>query len=281
MYHLEGCKKAIETQYILAKTVLNQIPKKYQSWNELRLDVNKYLQGIQPEVTLRNGQGEIINCDQEKSSALIKIFNNISSVNDLSQQQVMKERYAPPSEKQISIVKTGLQHLKDLDSDLYDLFANTINYIFFADSTLAGGGSSSAAIGCIWMNPKDSWTVQDTTELLVHELTHNLLFLDERRYSHYTDYSQLSNPDYFAHSSILKRARPLDKVVHSFVVASEVLRFRKRFFDLRELTHIHPSTDTMLENFNKTYLSLKDLPAGLLTERAWEIIEQSYILHRG
>lgn len=284
MYYSEGCKKAIETQYILAQTTYidnNKTTKKYNSWEELRNDLNKFLLGLQSEVTLRNEKDSIISADCDKNKLLVGIFNNISSVNDLNQQQVMKVRNDKVTDEQISMIHKGLHHLKKMDSNLYDLFINTINYIFFADSSLAGGGSSSAAIGCIWVNPKSNWTVQDLTELFVHELTHNLLFLDERRYSHYSDYSQLNNPAYFAHSSILKRPRPLDKVVHSFIVASEVLEFRKRNFSKTDITYIHPSTETMLENFSKTYQSLRGLPESLLTERAWEIIEKSYSLHRG
>lgn len=283
MYYSEGCKKAIETQYILAKTSYlgSNEPRKYHSWGELRLDLNKYLLGIQPDVTLRNENDSIISANSEKNKFLVNIFNNISSVNDLNQQQVMKTRNDSPSEEQISMLEKGLQQLKLLDGNLYELFINTVNYLFFADSSLAGGGSSSAAIGCIWINPKNNWTVQDITELFVHELTHNLLFLDERRYSHYSDYKQLTNPNYFAHSSILKRARPLDKVVHSFVVAAEVLEFRQRHFSNSNITTIHPSTETILENFDKTYKSLREIPDTLLTKRAWEIIEKSYSLHRG
>lgn len=50
------------------------------------------------------------------------------------------------------------------------------------------------------------------------------MFLDELRYSHYA-YARILDPSTYARSAILNIDRPLDKVLHSIVVAVEILLF--------------------------------------------------------
>ena len=60
-----------------------------------------------------------------------------------------------------------------------------INSIFFRSSKRAVGGSSSASMGAIWMNHSPKLENGDIVELLVHELAHHMMFIDERCYLHY------------------------------------------------------------------------------------------------
>jgi hypothetical protein len=57
-------------------------------------------------------------------------------------------------------------------------------------------------------------------------LAYHLLLIDERVHGHYVSYAKLADKRNYAHSAILKCNRPLDKVFHSLVVATELLASR-------------------------------------------------------
>ncbi|CAH2810032.1 MAG: hypothetical protein CBARDCOR_6744 [uncultured Caballeronia sp.] len=72
---------------------------------------------------------------------------------------------------------------------------------------------------------KISYTFSDLMEMLVHELTHQTMFLDELRYAHFS-YADVLDRSTWEKSTILNVARQLDKVLHSIIVAIEILLFR-------------------------------------------------------
>jgi hypothetical protein len=165
--------------------------------------------------------------------------------------------------------------MKEINAEFYQLLNLTINTIFSAPSKLAGGGSTSAAIGCIWVNLRPHWKSEDVLEFLVHETTHNLVFLDELYYSHYSNYAMLSKEENFSWSAILNKQRPLDKVFHSIVVSTEVLLFREHYLGHLDHSCLHPTTDIMLEQTKNSisYRNQKPHLKILLTKRANQLLE--------
>lgn len=280
MYHLLGLKENIKNQYILARVGAQQELEKItiDSYEDLKRYNNNYLASIQnAETTSATNQLELLT-DLEKSRLIIDVMNQESTLDDLNQSRIMKARVTPPEAASVNLINEALKFISKNDPDLYSLIQQTINFIVFADSTKANGGSVSNAIGCIWLAPKSDWTLQDAAEILVHEMTHSLLFIDERCYGHYPSYEKLNLPSNWAHSSILAKPRPLDKMVHSFIVATEVLAFRKRFFDLNAQTYIHPKTERIIENAQLTYESLTKMDDELLSQRAKHLIDSTYKL---
>ncbi len=113
-------------------------------------------------------------------------------------------------------------------------------------------------------------------EMFVHELTHHLLFIDERSYPHF-DYGQLISPANHAYSAILNLERPVDKVFHSIVVAAELTAARRSFLDgLDGPTTVHPRSERLHAETQRSIASLRDLPNldRLLMPRAWEILDR-------
>jgi hypothetical protein len=80
-------------------------------------------------------------------------------------------------------------------------------------------------------------------EFLVHELTHHLLFISERCVAQFY-YKEMIKEENFAQSAILNRRRPLDKVVHSIVVSTEILLARQTFLPPKQI-HIHPESEVI------------------------------------
>jgi hypothetical protein len=204
---------------------------------------------------------------------LLNLFEEESTLDDFKQifDEDRLEHKIP-----IDNVEKCLAHMQAINSDFFDLLNLVINIIFSAPSSIAGGGSTSAAVGCIWANTREYWTQQDILEFLVHETTHNLAFLDELCQTHYRDYTDLPKEENFSWSAILNKQRPLDKVLHSIIVSTEVLLFRKDHFGHSSKTFLHPPTKVMFDQTKSSIEHLKKNPrvSGLLSSRALELIEK-------
>jgi hypothetical protein len=146
-----------------------------------------------------------------------------------------------------------------------------------APSTFAEGGTTSGALGILWMNPSPAWSEADFIEFYVHELTHMTMFYDDYCYRHYTDLRLVADPANWAQSAIRNGIRPLDKALHSLVVATEILLFRRMFGSPPGgRTNIHPTSPLMLaqaKSSARSLLDLKSASAKILTSRSMAIAE--------
>ncbi|WP_254565987.1 HEXXH motif-containing putative peptide modification protein [Oscillatoria sp. HE19RPO] len=161
-------------------------------------------------------------------------------------------------EEALSYVNKGQILLNQVNPSLGTIFDLVIHTLFYVRSPNSGGGTISDAPGFIWCAIKRNWTDMDIAEFLVHELTHNLVFLDELCYQHYTDMVQLGDKKHYAKSSILNKERPLDKAFHSLVVAHEVLRYRQEAGEPNN-PHVHPPSEQMLSASLATIKSIKSV----------------------
>ncbi len=177
-------------------------------------------------------------------------------------------------QKNLKIVEDFFLKLKAVDAQLFYLFSLAINIIFSGPSVLASGGSSSGAIGCIWINPRENWSEQDFMEFFIHEMTHNLLFIDEYCHHHYQGYSEMFLESNYAFSAILSKKRPLDKVFHSILVSTEVLLARNELVGHPETPKLHPPTSIMLDKVFKSISFLEETKNvyALLNDRGRELI---------
>ncbi|MBS0621690.1 MAG: hypothetical protein JSR80_01870 [Verrucomicrobia bacterium] len=171
------------------------------------------------------------------------------------------------SDVTIERVRSALKSMAEFSPQFTELVSLIIHTIFSFPSKFAGGGSTSAAIGCIWVHLRPHWKEQDILEFLVHETTHNLVFIDELCYTHYTSYTDIAKQENFARSAILNKPRRLDKVFHSILVSVEVLLFREEHFGHPDQPCLHPPTSILLEQTCKSIDSIMEFK-DLLTERA-------------
>jgi len=118
---------------------------------------------------------------------------------------------------------------------------------------------------------------QDILEFLVHETTHNLVFIDELSYRHYSSYQEVAKEDNFAWSAILAKPRPLDKVFHSIIVSVEVLAFREKYFGHPDKPCLHPPTDILLDQTKRSISSVLDNMSveKILTNRSRLLLRKS------
>jgi hypothetical protein len=232
--------------------------------DDLREVYHDFLAQHQPYMPV-NRSDDCFILDQDTEDALVLAYTFNNALDDLRQTQIIAAAY-PPEEKRrrVAIARAALAEFKALDSELAAVFELAIHSIVVRpssrqDGRASFGGSSSAALGTIWLSLGDRVTRADLVEMLLHELTHHLLFIDERSFAHY-DYAALLDPRNQAYSAILNLTRPIDKVFHSIVVACELLQGRARFWPPGQATHVHPASDKLRAETQKSLSSLLALP---------------------
>ncbi|WP_387491810.1 aKG-HExxH-type peptide beta-hydroxylase [Photorhabdus sp. RM96S] len=274
MIHLIGINEVYRNLAVLSALKSKTAPKTSE---ELELGFHSFLKGYQPNVPRLESVGTQIVEDPEMEDKLVELYRTDALLNDRDQSSLIGDSLKDDVRKQrLEFLLAALEELKLRMPQIYAVFQMAIDSLFLRDSKNSGGGSTSNAVGVIWINSRKHWHVQDLTELLVHELTHNLVFIDELRYLHFHDYKLLQNEANFAKSAILNIKRPIDKVFHSIVVAVEVLLVRRNYLGEPEKCHVHPPSDKMLIQALEALNSLADLPnyKDLITERGQSIMQK-------
>ena len=124
---------------------------------------------------------------------------------------------------QIKMLNDAWACIHTSDSELSAIARLLVHTVVVTNSDWRGSMSDRDAIGTIWLVPSSHWHSNEVVEALIHEITHSCLFLDERRYGHFragADRIQLR-------SAIRRDPRELPAVVHSLLVAVELLAWRE------------------------------------------------------
>ena len=261
MYSTFGFRDIIKNIYLVSKPHVNESI--IGTTDDLRSPYLDFIASHQPHQVI-NRLNDPFDIDYESSMALKSAFGH-SKYNDLNQDNLLGAMISTQKRAELTeLVREGYHVLASSNPDVKALFDLVIHSIFFAHSKdnhrgrKSFGGSSSAAIGSIWISGHGDLNKYDVAEFLLHELTHHLLFIAERRERQF-NYSEMLKPENFAMSAILNYSRPLDKVVHSIVVSTEIIVARKTFIGRHSVT-IHPSTEIMTTQTQSSIASVLALP---------------------
>ena len=228
-----------------------------------------------------NRDNQYVVTDPKQSKALLK-FYSASQLNDLSQDDIVGDLYEHSRHRSlIERIAKAAQELQIRNTEIATLFSLAIHSIVVSDSKRnkdglkAYGGSTSNLVGLVWLTLKDSLSNQDIVELLIHELTHTLVFLDELNFGHF-NYENITKREFWARSTILNRPRPIDKVVHSIVVGGEILNARQSFLPNTEVLTVHPQSELLKANALASIESVLSLPnvKKICLPRSLEIVEE-------
>jgi hypothetical protein len=272
MFYLDGYKNCIKTVFLLACSNQEQKINSIEGLkNQYICFLNQHFSGT-PIPTEANLDRFCFDIERIKKIAVK--YQEDGILTDLKPKIDLNTPLAS-MEEALSYVKNGQSLLNQVNPSLGTIFDLVIHTLFYLRSPNAGGGSVSDAPGVIWCAIKRNWTDMDIAEFLVHELTHNLVFLDELCYQHYTNMIQLSDKKHYAKSSILNKERPLDKAFHSLVVAHEVLHYRQEAGEPSNPL-VHPPSEQMLSASLATIKSIKSVidNTDLVQPRFCEILEK-------
>lgn len=178
----------------------------------------------------------------------------------------------------LRLLEDGLEELREAEPGMRSLFDIAIDSIFSTANSLAAGSMTTGrAVGIIWVDPLKGWNEYDAAEAYAHELTHTLLTLDEHRYGHFPNYAAMREPKNLAKSAIRSERRPLNAVVHSYVVAEELLSLRAQGLPPDFTPRLHADTATLHAKAGEARRSIyecRNLEA-LTTERLRSILARA------
>ncbi len=146
----------------------------------------------------------------------------------------------------------GEQHWNQLFPEDFTCYQELVRYVIYAYRDTYSGGSVSNAIGWIWLSPHADWTAGEYSENLIHEYTHNVLFLEEMVNTLFSvSASVMAEPENRVVSAIRRVPRFFDQTYHAAAVAIVLAEFaicESRLKDARLLVHgLLSSLDAMKE----------------------------------
>ncbi len=108
--------------------------------------------------------------------------------------------------------------------ETFDCFKKVISFIIFGKRPGYSGGTVSNRIGLIWLAPDRNWKDVEWLENLIHEFTHNILFLDDMVNGIFVEGGKrLEEKDALATSAIRQVKRGYDKSYHSAFVSFNII----------------------------------------------------------
>ena len=154
----------------------------------------------------------------------------------------------------------SLAAFRQRDPEFWEVFDIVSNVIVCTDAKDTPDVTSAAALGVIYVVRPRELTTDSLYELLVQESTHLMLFVDEHRSRHYHDDAPIAAQD---------------NVLHSIVIATEVLLHREYILGHDVDSTIHPPTGKLLESTLRSAEATLDIQARrqLLTARGVKLVE--------
>lgn len=173
-------------------------------------------------------------------------------------------------------VVRALEQFRARDEAFWKVFHMYVDVIACVESKYSSGGTSSEALGVVYLSHPRKYSPPALYEILAHEVTHLMMFVDERRQRHYRSDEELADPANFCVSAVYEMERPLDKTLHSLIVATEVILHREHTIGHGRDHTAHPRTPRLVQSSLRTADALLELQArrSLLAPRGVAIVER-------
>jgi hypothetical protein len=281
MFHLEGSSEILRNAAVLSHPYLDD-PGSVSS-ESLRTAYLKFLRELAGSSDYADyldgrlkqrdtdGAGNAAEMLFTDSSLEIEILGAIFGNPDKSGPDL----FSPASAWQLQKCRDGGEFIARRDVQLAGLITLLTHTVFTVQTSWRGSMSDRRAIGATLIIPGENWHENDIAEAFIHEFTHTALFLDERAKGHF----RVGADEVLLHSAIRKDERTLPAVVHSLLVATEVLSWRKAH-DLWDTIsfRLHGSSQAMLEKARDSHRTLVSLPnwhadqGGIVKERMFQLV---------
>ncbi len=263
MFSLYGYEHAIRNIYRVCVATIG--PRNVVDVDELRGLYFEALARLAPNLPITTGSDPFVT-DPDREERLCRFFS-ASTLDDLRQDQVIGAPYPEAIRlERVDKVATALRMLELRSLAASNVFRVMVHSIVVRAAMkplghrLPRGGTTSLAPGVIWLAVHDHESTEDLLEILIHELTHLMLFNDELVHPQF-HYNTITLRENFTRSAILKIDRPLDKVVHSIVVGTEVILARELCIaGSHRGTNSHPSSARIAASVTDAHAGVLKLP---------------------
>jgi hypothetical protein len=134
-------------------------------------------------------------------------------------------------------VSGALHVLRDCDRGFEAAVRLLVGCLLFSSGAqVAGGASSSDVLGVIWLQPGADWLPLTFAESILHETTHQAVFLDDRVNGLFADElleqmgaeAGLVTSAVWPYNATEKTRRPYDRAFHAACVAATLTEFFER-----------------------------------------------------
>lgn len=207
--------------------------------------------------------------DSDIDSVNKKTIDNIISNEDINS-KVQKMSTFNYARSTLSAIST--QWAKTLDL--------MISQVILSHMENCVGGSTPKAPGLLWVNVPNRSSMVDYCEFIVHELTHQMLFIDDLISNHFHPVAYKVQ----CSSSIRGTRRSAFAAFHSLAVTANVLNFRKSIgiVGMKNNITLHPNTPSMIAGAMSAIESIQDnqLKHKILTDRGVDIFKRIVSLIR-
>lgn len=251
MYFLTSSSEIIKNVYTLSYPSLNS---HHPSLSELSIAYRKEIQKYCSQHNYSKTPDLIFKPEEESDKEVLTLLGVCST-------EHCELEY-------IRNVRDACNEISMIDPTFYEISKCCIDTIIVSSKNpLPGSSSVPDMLGVLWIGPGQDWTTQDLIESFVHELVHTLLFIDEKCHVHYNDVKLLSDKNTWVRSAIRNEARPVNAVVHSIIVATEIVTMRVEWnLEHTNRDQLHGSS---LELIHKSLSAIQDLMSDKLS---WELL---------
>jgi hypothetical protein len=201
---------------------------------------------------------DILVWDAQEEEELSAAFGSTDANGNPDQERgILGDAYpASVRKEKLELVAKAIGSLKTSAPHYSEILELCVHSIIVRDANGVGGpkahsSSGADSVGIIWLSCLDGVTELDLQELLIHELVHQLLFIEDYLYQEF-DYDRMSEIGNFGLTAISLTPRPLDIAIHSLVVASELLIARDRWIGEPETPTVHPKSASIRETIVKS-----------------------------
>ncbi|EKD70715.1 MAG: hypothetical protein ACD_46C00429G0008 [uncultured bacterium] len=243
--------------------------------NALKKAYRKYLKHIQPHCPYPDNN-QLFYSDITTELNFTDYFSDEEfDVKEIERKINVNEVLYKDAEDRKKVLENALSYLEKTDPMFSELFCLIMNTVFCTATKKLGGTSVNPRfIGVMCAYHDMTAEEQAVPELLIHEFTHNVLFLDELRYGHY-HYEKLYDPNLYldAVDRGVKFKFPLNRCLHSLIVSAEILLARNAYIGHAPKVTQHLTSSKILER-SKNYVQIirqnKDFNQ-IMTDRSREL----------
>lgn len=171
----------------------------------------------------------------------------------------------------------ALLKLKEQSEEIFDLAQFMIKMILINQLESYTNGTTHETIGLSSIDFKDNFEDQDFIELIVHQMTHMILFIDDFCHSHMLSADKERMIDTELKYKLGGTKFPAYIAFHSYIVGVEVLCFRKNATGFEYTGNYHGSTKRIIKICNEFQKSLTN-EMHLFSPRGRSLFEKSEIL---
>ncbi|MDC9620555.1 hypothetical protein PSI22_02635 [Xenorhabdus sp. XENO-7] len=163
----------------------------------------------------------------------------------------------------------------EINNEIHNLVNRIIKIVIVNELYSYTNGTTENTIGLSSIDFKDNFNHQDFLELIFHQLTHMILFIDDISHTHMKKNDKLITVDVEGVKSIFDDKKfPIYTLFHSYIVGVEILIFRKEFFGEESSSIYHGKTDRIIKICQKMSISIEN-NISYFSNRSIYIFEKS------